>query len=292
MVRSVVLGVLLLATVVLYVPEYGGAIFGDGSVGGSESCPEGEFCMYYLNIGQGDATLIVSPTGEQVLIDAGPDSSVIRELSAVMGFFDKDIDMVIVTHPDKDHVAGFVDVFDRYTVGTILRTENESGTPVWQEVERGMNAEGAKIIYARRSQTYDLGGGAALEVLFPDIDPSGLESNTSSIIVRLTYGSTSFLFTGDSPKAIEEYLVLRDGEYLKADVLKVGHHGSRTSTSELFLAEVSPTYAIISAGKNNQYGHPHVEVTDSLFNYGVETHSTIDEGTIMAISNGIAVTIK
>ena len=113
-----------------------------------------------------------------------------------------------------------------------------------------------------------------------------MDNNASSIVVKLTYGDTSFLLTGDSPKRIEEYLVLVEGEHLKSTVLKAGHHGSRTSTSELFLDEVDPEYAVISAGVDNRYGHPHVEVMDMLFNKHIEVHETAKEGTITFASDG------
>jgi len=293
-VRGFVLGVLALIALVVYLPENGSAIFGQGagvSLDGSP-CEEEKLCVAYLDIGQGDATFIQSPTGVQVLIDGGPGSAVLQELGDVMGYFDRDIDVVIATHPDADHIGGLTDVLERYDVATIVRTENENDTTMWRAFEKATDAEGARIVYARRGQTIDLGAGAVLEILFPETDPIDMESNASSIVARLTYGDTSFIFTGDSPKRIEEYLVLAEGEHLKSDVLKVGHHGSRTSTSEMFLAEVDPEYAIISAGKDNSYGHPHVEVTDMLFNYGVETKNTADEGSIYLISDGEAVEFK
>jgi len=287
--RLIILVLLLCSAGLAWLPEFAG-VFEQLSDAGV--CPEERLCVAFLDVGQGDSIFIESPTGQQMLIDGGRNSSVLRKLSDVMGFFDKEIDYVLATHPDADHVGGLVDVFDRYQVGQVLRTENESETPVWQAVENRIEAEGSQITYVRRGQRFDLGGGAVIEILFPDMDVETLESNTSSIIVRLSYGETSFLFTGDSPKSIEEYLVLIEGEHLKTDVLKVGHHGSRTSTSELFLDEVAPAYAVISAGKDNQYGHPHVEVTDMLFNHGVETLSTAEQGTIVLTSDGKELVLK
>lgn len=287
--RLIILGLLFLSALLAWWPDFG---MGFGQLAETSSCPESKLCVAFLNVGQGDAIFVQSPTGEQLLIDGGRSSGVLRELSGVMGFFDKDIDYILVTHPDADHVGGLVDVFDRYQISRVIRTENESNTPVWQAVESRIQSEGIEVTYARRGQRYDLGGGVVLEILFPDIDVESLESNTSSIVARLTYGEISFLFTGDSPKSIEEYLVLIEGEYLQSDVLKVGHHGSRTSTSELFLSEVAPTYAVISAGKDNQYGHPHVEVTDMLLNYGVETMSTAEQGTIVFVSDRVGLMVK
>lgn len=255
-------------------------------------CDPKLLCVVFLDIGQGDSIFIQSPSGEQLLIDGGPDNKVLSELSTVMDLTDRDLDYVLATHPDADHVSGLIPVLERFTVHNIIRTENESDTATWQKLVKTIDAEGAEVHMARRGQRYDLGKGVELDILFPDTDPSAMESNTSSIVARLVYGGTSFMLTGDSPKSIEEYLVLLDGEYLKSDVLKAGHHGSRTSTSELFLSHIDPTYAVISAGKNNRYGHPHVEVTDLLFNYGVKTINTADHGRVVFWSNGKNVTLK
>lgn len=252
---------------------------------GHDVCDPTLLCVVFLNVGQGDAIFIQSPSGVQMLIDAGRDGGVLRELGEVMNFSDRDIDYVLMTHPDADHIGGFVEVLERFVVLNIIRTSNTSDTDLWQRVESLIDSEKSEVHLARRGQRYDLGDGVWLEILFPDIDPTGLESNKSSIVAKLVYGDASFMLTGDSPKSIEEYLVLIEGEYLQSDVLKVGHHGSRTSTSELFLAEVQPTYAVISAGADNSYGHPHLEVTDLLFNYGVEIFSTA-EGRVVFWSDG------
>jgi competence protein ComEC len=133
---------------------------------------------------------------------------------------------------------------------------------------------------------FNLGGGAQLEILFPERDPSMLESNTSSIVARLTYGESEFMFTGDSPTGIENHLVSLYGKTLDSDVLKVGHHGSRTSTSESFIRAVDPEYAIISSGSDNRYGHPHKEVTDLLATFGAEILNTAEVGTIIFETDG------
>ena len=270
--------ILLLVTVWAHAPD----LF----VSGSKKCPDSLLCVVFLDVGQGDATFIQSPTGMQLLIDGGRGTAVLRELSGVMSFWDREIDHVLITHPDADHVGGLVEVFDRYQINSVIRTDNESDTSDWQATKDRIETEESTVFMARRGAQYELGGGVKLEILFPDREMSEIESNTASIVARLTYGDTSFLLTGDSPKSIEEYLVLTDGEHLKSDVLKVGHHGSRTSTSELFLEHVAPKWGIISAGEDNRYGHPHVEVTDLLFNSGVTTYSTAQNGTIVFTSNG------
>lgn len=240
----------------------------------------------FFDVGQGDAIFIESPSGVQMLIDGGPDAAVLRRLSAKMGFFDRSIDIVLATHADKDHIAGLSDVLERYEVGEIVMTENKGESAAAEAFRDRAAEEGAEITYARRGMRYDLGGGAILTILFPDRDPSYLESNTSSIVARLVYGETEFLFTGDSPQAIEDHLVLLDRASLESDVLKAGHHGSRTSSSPLFLDAVRPIYTIISSGKDNQYGHPHKEVLAVLSAVGAITKNTADEGSITIVSDG------
>lgn len=242
--------------------------------------------VHYLDIGQGDATLIETPSGIQILIDGGPNATVLQRLTEVMGFSDNTIDVVASTHPDRDHIGGLIDVLKKYKIDTILTTENKGDTNTAKMYDTLKMEEEADIVYARRGQEFFLDASTTLRVLFPDSDPTDMESNTSSIVLQLIYGDITFMFTGDSPKNIEEYLVLVEGEHLQSDVLKVGHHGSRTSTSELFLNEVQPEFAVISAGKNNSYGHPHVEVTDLLFNARVKTLETAKEGNVTLLSDG------
>lgn len=242
--------------------------------------------VHFLDVGQGDSALIETPSGVQVLIDGGADGRVLSKLSRQMSFFDKDIDIVVGTHPDKDHIGGLIDVLKRYTAHTILTTENKGDTGTYALYNKLKKAEGAEVLNVRRGQVFTLDASTTLRVLFPDSDPTDMESNTSSIVLQLTYGSSTFMFTGDSPKNIEEYLVHVEGSGLKSDVLKLGHHGSRTSSSEVYIDTVQPKFAIISAGKNNKYGHPHVEVTDMLFNKHIPMLETSKEGTITMLSDG------
>ena len=248
--------------------------------------------VHFLDVGQGDAAFIQTQDGVEILIDGGKDGSAVRELARVMDFGDRSIDLVVGTHPDTDHIGGLIDVLESYQVGSILMTENRGESDAASTYFDLAAQEQAQIIYARRGQEFALDARTTLRVLFPETDPAGMESNASSIILQLQHGSSTFLFTGDAPKSIEEYLVLFEGEHLKSDVLKVGHHGSRTSTSELFLEEVRPQYAIISAGKDNSYGHPHLEVTDMLFNKRVQMLETSKEGTITFFSDGESVWVE
>ncbi len=250
----------------------------------------------FLDVGQGDATLIESPLGTQVLVDGGRDRVVLRELTSVLGFFDRSIDVIVATHPDLDHIGGLVDVLDRYEVRTVIMTENKSDTPAYEAFLDRIKAENATVIFAKRGQVFDLGLGSAgsttLTVLFPDRNVETLESNTSSIVVQLQYGETEFLLTGDSPIAIEEYLVSLGSELLQSDVLKAGHHGSRTSSSEGFVEAVMPKYAVFSVGKDNTYGHPHKEVVGRFAAHDTITKNTADLGSIFMTSDGISVSVK
>ena len=283
---------MLFAVVTVWWSELAGEDFRFLDVFSPSVCDPELLCVVFLDVGQGDAIFIQSPSGTQMVIDAGRDNSVLRELGAVMDFSDRTLDYILITHTDADHISGFMEILERYEVKQVIRTENESETTIWAGVKRGIEQEGSEVYFARRGQRYDLGGGVVLEILFPDLDPTRMETNAASIVARLVYQDTSFMLTGDSPKSIEEYLVLIEGEYLKSDVLKVGHHGSRTSTAEMFLDHVAPDYAVVSAGKDNSYGHPHVEVTDLLFNYGVETLNTGEVGRVVFWSDGTKVHLK
>jgi competence protein ComEC len=250
----------------------------------------------FLDVGQGDATFIESPSGTQMLIDGGRDASVLRELPRVMGAFDRTIDVVLATHPDLDHIAGLVDVLERYEVKTIVMTENVNDTPVYDAFVRAVEEERTNVVIARRGQVYDLGlgdaGSTTLTILFPDRDVKNLESNTASIVAKLSYGEADVLLTGDSPQAIETYLVDIGGDTLVSEVLKLGHHGSRTSTAATFVAAVRPTLGIVSSGKDNEYGHPHKEVIDTLESFGVEMKNTADVGSIFLESDGRTIWFK
>lgn len=250
------------------------------------------FRVVFLSVGQGDSVFIESPTGVQMLIDGGPDKKVLRELGKVMSFFDRSIDVVLATHPDSDHVGGLPDVLGRYKVDYFIRTENERETSAYNELKRVVDEKSMKSFIARKGIKINLGSGVVFEVLFPDRDVSLLESNTSSIVGKLSYGNIDFLLTGDSPKAIENYLVATVGAGLESDILKAGHHGSKTSTSEEFLKTVTPKLVIVSAGKDNRYGHPHKEVLDILDRFNIPFLNTANEGSIRCDSDGLTFSCK
>ena len=252
----------------------------------------GKLTFAFLNIGQGDAIFIESPTGVQMMIDGGPGPIVLRELGKVMPFYDRTIDMLMVSNPDKDHMGGFIDVLDAFKVASVIEPGTMGASSEYKALGEKIEKEKAVRIIALRGQRIELGGGAYFEVLFPDRDVPGLATNDGSLVGRLVYGKTSVMCTGEAAQNIEGYLDSLDGKNLHSDVLKVGHHGSRTSTSQEFVGYVSPTYAVISSGTDNSYDHPHQETLDTLTQFGVQTLRTDLSGRIVMKSDGETISIK
>jgi competence protein ComEC len=248
--------------------------------------------VVFLDVGQGDAIFIETKKGKQVLIDGGPNDKVISELSKHMALSDKKIDLIIATHPDSDHIGGLNSVLRRYDYDFFMEPGSVSNTMVYKDLKNVVNSSKAKKIIAKRGMVIDLGDSVYLRVLFPDRDVSRLETNTSSIILSLINNKNSFVLTGDSPISVEEYVISLDKDWLEADVLKVGHHGSRTSTSEKFLEQVSPQMSVISAGLNNKYGHPHQEVLDKLTKAKSLILQTSKSGSIVMFSDGESIRVK
>tara|TARA_B100000745_G_scaffold73424_3_gene44066 strand:+ start:9517 stop:10341 length:825 start_codon:yes stop_codon:yes gene_type:complete len=240
----------------------------------------------FLDVGQGDAIFVTTPSGRQILIDGGKDNSVLHQLNDVMPFWDRSIDVVVATHPDADHIGGLVEVLKRYRVATFVYSGVEQDT---QENNAILSLVLEKDIYsvaARRGQTYDFGDGVTMTILFPDREVRELESNAASVVARVDFGAHSFLLTGDAPKMIEEYLLSLGNDQLQSTVLKAGHHGSKTSSSPLFVGFVAPEYVVMSRGCNNRYGHPHEEVIAVLNNFEITTFDTCDDGRVTFTSDG------
>ncbi len=267
----------------------------------------GLLTVSFLDIGQGDAIFIDAPSGRQVLIDGGPGTAVLRQLATVMPWYDHSIDVVIPTHPDADHITGLIDVLARYRIGTVIQSSVLGSTATWNMLEKSIGAEGAQVLTAARGQIVELGSTgspqaahAYLEILYPDRPLPHVETNDGSVVARLVYGDTSFMLTGDASQGIENYLVRLDGSTtlatggsnLKSDVLKAGHHGSKTSSSPLFLGYVAPAYAVFSRGCDNSYGHPAPETLARFAQFGIPTLDTCEEGTITFVSDGQTVTRK
>jgi competence protein ComEC len=248
--------------------------------------PRSTLQVAFLDVGQGDAIYVRAPSGRQMLIDGGPDRSVLKRLGEVMPFYDRSIDLVVATHADTDHITGLVDVIDRFSVSGVIESDSRSTSFSFLALENIVNKKDLTRIKARRGLVVSLDPLTKALVLFPDRDVSSLSANDTSVILKLFFGGTNFLFTGDAPQSIERYLTGLDGDALRATVLKVGHHGSRTSSEASFLAAVAPKFAVVSAAARNRYGHPHEEVINRLLDLDSIIFETGKNGTILFETNG------
>ncbi len=255
----------------------------------------GTLKVSFLNIGQGDSILIQGPTGVQVLVDGGPDRSVLRELAREIPPLDRSLDMLVETHPDKDHISGLSDVLAQYDVSYFLEPGIPDDTQTAARVEAAASDEpGITRLLARRGMRIHLGGTAYADVLYPTVEDLTeiRDTNSGSVVLHIVYGDTSFLLTGDLPSSGEDHLVTIDSSDLRSDVLKAGHHGSKYSSDAKWLTAVAPKTVVISAGKGNTYGHPNPEALARIQKEGAAILTTIDHGTIDFTSDGKTITEK
>lgn len=247
----------------------------------------------FLDVGQGDAVFIEAPNGNQLLYDAGPPSgAALRELARMMPFWDRSIDVLVLSHPDLDHIGGAVDVLRRYRVEVTLVSGAEGASTAFAAVESAFGEHQVDRLLARKGETIVLGDGVFVDILYPGDVPLPEETNDASVSVRVRYGETAFILSGDLSRW-GEYRILDDTpERITAQVLKLGHHGSKTSSSERWISEIAPQVVVISAGRDNKYGHPHQEVLDLLDRLSVPSVRTDQEGTIVFESDGVLVNQK
>ena len=245
--------------------------------------PNGNVTVDLLDIGQGDAIFITSPSGRQILVDGGPDLSALAGIGRRMSLFDRQIDLLVLSHPHQDHLFALPAVIERYGVHAVLLTGVAYNGPRYEELLNLIRSHNVPVIIADPTRDIDLGDGVLLDVLWPlpvyegMEDPSG--GNDSSVAFRLTYGADTMLFTGDMEKA-EEDAILASGADVRADILKVAHHGSKTSTSTGFLLAVDPELAVISVAKENDFSHPSPSVMERLKNFDIPVRTTAEEGVI------------
>ena len=240
-----------------------------------------------LDVGQGDGLFIESPTGVQIMFDAGGTHKILGPLRRVMSPFDRSIDAIVITNPDADHIGGFEDILKNYKVEKVFELGTLNDSKTFQNLKMEIKNQNIPNILLKKGMRLNIGGGAVIDILFPDRDVSAWAPNNGSIVARLSYGSTSIMLTGDSTTTTEKIILEEFSKtQLASTILKVGHHGSRTSTSFDFVQAVSPTYVFISNGKNNKYGHPHQETLDTLTLFGAKIFRTDLLGTIVMKSNG------
>jgi len=248
--------------------------------------PDGRLHVYFLNVGQGDAILVVAPDGRQILVDGGPSpTALLSELGDLLPFWDRSLDLVALTHPDGDHITGLIPLLDRYRVAQVLDTPLSDAAAEAVSWLAGLAQNGVPRTYAQRGMRLPVGD-LTITVLHPGPTPltgTASDDNNNCIVLRLDYGATCLLLTGDAEQAAEADM-LAVGLPLRCDVLKVGHHGSNGATSAQFVAAVAPTVAVIQVGADNTFGHPHPGVLERLA--GVEVLRTDLNGRIEVVSDG------
>ena len=245
--------------------------------------------VVFLDVGQGDAVFIQTPAGRQVLIDGGPNKSVLAELSRVMPFYDRSIDALGLIHPHLDHVGGLIEVLKRYEVGYAVESGDEHSIAEFAEWQNLLKEAGVSKIQARRGLRVNLDNGIFLDFLLPEKMEKSDDPHKNMAVSRLSYGQTCFLFTGDMERELE-WKILKDS--IECEVLKVGHHGSKTSTSDAFLETVKPDFAVISAGRKNRYNHPSQVILDKLQAAGIRIFRTDLDGAVLMESDGEEINVR
>jgi competence protein ComEC len=256
--------------------------------------PDGRLHVAFLDVGQGDAILIRTPDGKDILVDGGPRyTSLASALGQRLPFWDRALDLVILTHPDADHMTAAIQLFERYRVQRALTSPATTMAPEASYWREAATAAGIDVTDAQRGMQVALGRAVHLDVLHPDalLLASEPTDNNASIVLRLTYGAVSILLTGDLEAAEEENL-LASGQPLSADVLKVSHHGSDTATTPAFLRAVNPAMAIIQVGADNDFGHPHAALLERLAAAGVQVWRTDLHGAIEVTSDGQTLSLR
>lgn len=274
---SVIFVILIAAALYLY------SVLGEGDDVLSPTVPDGDVQIHFIDVGQGDSALICSDEAS-VLIDAGPGSSADALVSFVKSRTDE-IDYMILTHPHEDHIGGADDILNSLPVKKVIMPDASSESKTFARLLDALESSGAEVIEAKSGDVYEADG-IRLTLLAPNSDTYD-NTNDYSVVTKMEYGGFSAMFTGDAETLSEkEILAAYSAAALKSTLLKAGHHGSSTSTSEDFLAAVSPEGAIISCGRDNDYGHPHSETVEKLAAIGAQIYRTDEDGTVSVTTDG------
>lgn len=250
--------------------------------------------VIFLDVGQGDAIFIETPKNQQILIDGGSDKIILEKISREMPFYDKKIDLVILTHPDADHLTGLISILEHYQIGHIISSGLVKDTATYDRWRDLIRAKNIPLTLAQSGQKIIFQEDLFLEILWPDqslINSFSSKANNVSVVGKLTYGQTEFLLTGDIEKKVESYLAsYLPAEKLESDIFKTPHHGSKTSSSQNFLKIVDPEIVIISVGANNRFKHPDSVVLERLEN--TRLFRTDQDGRIKILTDGSLVKIE
>lgn len=278
-----------ICTVVIWSLLSGCALnLGDFSVqGGNGSSPVSsssgnKLRVIFLDVGQGASQLLISPSGRTMLVDAGNNNMEQQMLDYLRQFGVDRIDIMVGTHPDADHIGGLDAVIDHHEIGAIYMPKIQSNTKTFESLLQSIRSKGLKVKSAQSGLRLDWDDEVKVEMLAP-VEVSD-DSNNMSAVLKVSYGGTSFLLTGDAERESEKAM-MASGKDLRADVLLVGHHGSKSSTSLSFLQQVSPKFAVIQVG-DNSYGHPKQEILNRLNKNGVQVYRNDLQGTIEIASDG------
>ncbi|EHK2440766.1 ComEC/Rec2 family competence protein [Clostridium perfringens] len=256
---------------------------------GSNNTEYSGMSVTYLNVGQGDSELI-QVNGINMLIDAGTNAGANDLVKDLKNRGIKTIDIAIATHPHEDHIGGMDEVLESFDVKSFYAPKVAHTTKTYENMLKAVKNEGLKIKQIKEGTKIDLGKDTQVEVYSP-VKSEYEELNNYSPVMKISYGQNSFMFTGDAETLVEKE-ILSENKNLKADVLKLGHHGSHSSTSEAFLKAVDPSIAIVSCAKDNKYGHPHKETMSNLKKAGVTVYETFRDGDITISSNGKKLDVK
>ena len=267
-------------TFALMYDEYGNALLKDSKEEKEQLVDkDNTLKIYYLDVGQADSVLIDS-NNEYMLIDGGNnnDGPLLVKYFQELGI--KDIKYIVGTHPHEDHIGGIDEVINNFNINQIFIPDAITTTKTFEDLLDSIEKKNLTFTVPTINNTYTLGE-TTIKIIYTGTDTSDL--NNSSIIIKLTYKKTSYLFTGDATNITEKKILNKD---IKSDVLKIGHHGSKYSSTENFIKKVNPKYAIISVGKGNKYGHPNIETINLLNKYNIKTYRTDELGTILLTSDG------
>ena len=237
--------------------------------------------VIFLDVGQGDSILIITPNGRQILIDAGKYPDISTKIASYMPISDRSLDIVIATHPDIDHVAGFNALLDEYEIDMFIHSGLLAGEPVYRTIANKIRDQEISVHTAIAGEKIFIDKNMYLEILSPYSNQKIENPNDYSVVARLVYNDHAILLTGDASKLVEQNLVSMYGDSIQSDILKIGHHGSKTSSDENFVKIVNPKYGIISAGCGNQFGHPHASVLRVLDENNITELNTCKNGDIV-----------
>lgn len=245
--------------------------------------PSGTLRIHVFDVGQGDAILLTSPSGKHILVDGGPDLSLIEHLGKTLPFFDRTIDLLVITHPNTDHFSAIPLLLQHYHVRAALLSPIPSSLPIYNNILQILLQKKIPILAPSPDTDIRFSDGVLLDTLWPPKTTHKKwqkNANNSSVVLQAIYGNQSILLTGDIEEKAE-MAIIASGTDLRTTLLKVAHHGSKTSTSTGFLLASTPQGALVSVGKNNRYQHPHPSIIARLLHFDIAVTTTAENGTIV-----------